>query len=59
MLDNNAGYKYETPHKGPFVIMHCWTNEMVTLQYGAAIIRSNIRRIKPYASDTNIEDIEC
>ena len=35
MLVNRAAYKYETPYKGPFLIMQCWTNGMVTLQCGA------------------------
>ena len=57
MHDNHAGYKYETPYKGPFVITQCWTNGTVTLQCGAIKIRCNIRRIKPYTYDTNFEEI--
>ena len=56
MLTNHTSYKYETPYKGPFVITHCFTNSMVTLQYGPTKIRYNIRRIKPYKSDTKVED---
>ena len=44
-------------YKGPFVITWCWTNGTVTLQYGPEQIRYNIRQIKPYKSDTNVEDI--
>ena len=31
ILTNNAGYKYETPYKGPFMITQCCTNVTVTL----------------------------
>ena len=37
--------------------MQCCTNGTVTLQYGPAKIRYNIHQIKPYTSDTNVEDI--
>ena len=57
MLNNHAEYKYETLHKGPFVITRFWTNGTVTMQYRPIKIRHNIRRIKPYKSDTNVEDI--
>ena len=57
MLTNNAAYKYETPNNGLFVITQCCTNGMVTLQCGPIQLRHNIRRIKPYISDTNVEDI--
>ena len=57
MITNNDAYKYETPYKGPFLITKCWTNVTVTLQYGAIKIRHNIICIKPYTSDTNVEDI--
>ena len=39
------------------MIIQCWTNGTVILQYGTIKVRHNIRRIKPYISDTNIEDI--
>ena len=42
----------------PFVITQCWTNDTVTLQYGRIKIGYNIRHIKPYKSDTNVEDIK-
>ena len=35
VLDIYAEYKYETPYKGPFMIMQCWTNGIVTLECGA------------------------
>ena len=58
MVDNNAAYWYDIPNKGPFVIMKCWTNEMVTLQCSATKMMYNTRHIKPYTSDTNVEDIK-
>ena len=57
MLNNHAAYKYETLYKGQFLIMRCWTNGNVTIQYGLIQIRHNIRQIKPYISYTNVEDI--
>ena len=30
---------------------------MVTLKYGVIKIRHNISHIKPYTSDTNVEDV--
>ena len=57
MLVNNAAYKYEMPYNGWFVITQCWTNVMVTLQYGATKIGHIIHCLKPYTSDTNVEDI--
>ena len=57
MINNHAAYKYKTPYKGTFVIKRCFTNGMVKLQYGATEIRYNIRRIKPYKYDTNVEYI--
>ena len=57
ILNNNAAFKDETLYKGPFEIMQCWANGMVILQCGEIQFRCNIRRIKPYTSDTNAEDI--
>ena len=57
MITDNVAFKYETPYNGPFGITQCWTNSMVTLQCGATKIRYNIRGIKPYSSDTNIDNI--
>ena len=57
MLNNHAAQKYETAYKGPFLITQCYTNGTVKLQYGLTQIRYNIRWIKPYTSDKNIEDI--
>ena len=37
--------------------MQCFTNGMAELQCGAIEITYNIRRIKSYTSDTNVEDI--
>ena len=57
VLDKYSAYKYGTPYKGPFMIMQCWTNGIVTLKCGAIKIRYNILRIKPHTYDINIEDI--
>ena len=57
MINNNAAYKYEKIYNGTFFIMQCWTNGTVTLQCGQIQNRHNIRWIKPYKSDTNVEDI--
>ena len=57
MLNNHNAYKYETPYKGPFLIMRCWTNGMVRIQYGPIQVRHNIHWIKPYKSDTSVEYI--
>ena len=57
MLDNYATYKYETPYKGPFVITRRFNNGKVKIQYGWTKIRYNIRRIKPYKPDINVEHI--
>ena len=57
MLNNRVAYKYEIMYKVPFGITHWWTNWTVTLQYGSIKIRYNICCIKPYKSDTNVEDM--
>ena len=57
MLTDNDAYKYVIPYKVPCVITQCWTNGTVTLQCVPTKNRHNIRRIKPYTSDTNVEDI--
>ena len=57
MLNNHDAYKYETSYKGSFLITQCWTNGTVTIQYGATKSRHNIRCIKPYKFDTNVEYI--
>ena len=56
MINKHTAYQYEMPYKGPFVIKKCFTNSTVNLQYGPTKIRHNIRRIKPYKSDTKVED---
>ena len=38
------------------MITQCFTNVTVNLQCGAIKIRYNIRRIKPYKSDTKVDD---
>ena len=57
MINNNSAFKYDTPYNGTFKIMQCWTNGTVTLQCGAIKIRYSICCIKPYTSNTSIEDI--
>ena len=57
MLAYHTAYKYETPYKGTFVITRCFTNGTVNLKYGATEIRHNICCIKPYKSDTKVEDL--
>ena len=57
VLNNNNTFKYQTPYKGTFEINQCWSNGAVTLQCDATKIWYNISRIKPYKSDTNVEDI--
>ena len=57
MLNNHFDLKYETTYKGPFKITQWQKNGTVTLQYDAIRIRHNIRCIKPYTSDKNIESI--
>ena len=56
MLTNHTAYKYERPYKGHFVITQCFTNGMVNLPCGSTNIMYNIRQIKPYKSDTKIEN---
>ena len=56
MLTKNTAYKYETPYKGPFLITQYFTNGAVILQCGPTKIRHNICQIKPYKSDTKVED---
>ena len=56
ILTNHTAQKYETPYKCTFVITHCFTNGTVNLQCGAIQIKYNIRRIKPYKSDTKVEN---
>ena len=57
MLNNHSACKYENPYKGPFGITHCRINRPVILQYGFTKISNNLRWIKLYTSDTNVEDI--
>ena len=44
------------PYTCPFVITQYFTNSMVNFQCGGLKIKYNIRRIKPYKSDTKAED---
>ena len=57
MLHKHTAYKYEMLYKGPFVITRCFTNSTVNLYCGSMQIKSNIRHIKTYKSDTNVENI--
>ena len=56
MLNNHTEYKYETPYKGPFVIIHCFISGTVMLKCVVIKIMYNIRHIKPYKYDTKFED---
>ena len=56
MRTNHTEYKYETLFKVPFIITQCFTNGKMNLQYGTKQIMYNIHHIKPYKSDTKIED---
>ena len=56
VLTNHTAYKYETPYKGPFFMTQCFSNVTVMLQYGVTQIQYDIRRIKPYKSNTKVED---
>ena len=40
------------------MITLCFTNGMVNIQYGPTKNSYNICRIKPYKSDTKVEDIK-
>ena len=56
MFNNNASFKYKIVYKIPFEITCCYINGIFTLQYGVTKSRYNIRHIKPYTYDTNVED---
>ena len=56
MLNKRTVYNYETPYTGPFLITQYWTNEKISSIIVATEIRYNIHRIKPYKSDTKVED---
>ena len=56
MINNSTLFKYETPHKGQFVITRYFTVGTVNCSMVKSIW-SSIRQIKPYKSDTNVEDI--
>ena len=56
MLDNHSAYKYETPYKGPFFITQYWTNNTVTLQFGAIKFRYNIRHINSHTYGKNVKN---
>ena len=58
MILYHTAYKYETPYTGPFVITQCFTNVTVMLQCVAVQITHNIRCIKPYKSNTKVEDFD-
>ena len=56
MLTQHTAYNHETPYIGPFLITQFFTNGTVKLQCSVIQITYNIRRIKPYKSDTKVED---
>ena len=55
ILTKYTKIKYKTRYTVPFLITLCWTNSMVSLQYGTKGIRYSIRHINPYKSDTKVE----
>ena len=57
MLTKHTTYKHETTYTTPFVITRFFTNGTVDLQCVTKTIRYNIRWIKPYKSNTKVEDI--
>ena len=57
MVTDHTAYKYETIYKSHFMITQCFSNGTVNLQYGPTKNRHNIRRIKPYKSDTKVIDL--
>ena len=57
IITKHTAYKYETPYTGPFFITQYFTNITVNLHCGTKKIRYNIRHIKPYKSDTKVEEI--
>ena len=59
MINNNSALRYEMPYNRPFEIMYWLNTGTVTLQCSAINIWYNIRRTKPYTSDTNVKDIKC
>ena len=56
MLTKHTAYKYGTPYTGPFVIAQYFTNGTEILQFDTIQIKYNIHCIKPYKSDTKVED---
>ena len=56
MLNNDSTFKYEMMYKFPFDITQCLNNGTVKIQCGEKTIRYNIRCIKPYKYDTNVDD---
>ena len=56
IIIKHTAYKYKMPYMVPFLITQCFANGTVNLQCGAIKIKYNIRWIKPYKYDTNVED---
>ena len=56
IITKNTAYKYKTQYTRQFDIAQCCTNVTVKLQNGVTKITYNIIRIKPYKSDTKVED---
>ena len=56
MITKHTGYKYKTQYMLPFDITQCCTTGTVKSQNGVTKITYNIIRIKPYKSDTKVED---
>ena len=45
------------PYKCLFVIARFFTNGLVNVKFGAVQVNYSIRHVKPYKSDTKVEDI--
>ena len=50
MTRTKSAYKYKTTFKGPYEIIHTWTNRTVNLRMGAVKTIINIHNIKPYTT---------
>ena len=57
ILNNKSTKKCDTPYAFLFEITQCYTNETVPLKMGAMKIRYNIRHIKTYNMETDVENI--
>ena len=54
---NKAGYKSETPYKGPYVITHMWNNGTVALKTGEMTIIYHILQTQTCIHKTNVDNV--